>query len=63
MWVQRETVAAKTNAHALLEQALRHDRLITKVGDSETMRFDLAAARLDLAEFKRRCDAMLERKP
>lgn len=39
----------------MLASALASDRLIVKVADSETLRFDLHSARPDLLDFKRRC--------
>ena len=50
-----------TDGEPLLKSALGSDRLLFRVALDPTMRFDLAAARPQLIEFKRRCTAMLGR--
>ncbi len=42
---------------SLLAEAIQADRLIVKVGDTDTLRFNLADARTDLQEFLQRCDS------
>ena len=47
--------AIKLDGSRLLKQAIAHETLIAKVGDSDTMRFDLSSGRSDLVEFEKRC--------
>ena len=57
VWIWNADGAVRPDGAVLLENALASERLIAKVEDSDTLRFDLLAARKDLVEFKRRCDA------
>lgn len=41
---------------SLLHKATRSETVLVKVGDSKTMHFDLNAARVDILEFKKRCE-------
>lgn len=48
----------KPKSYRLLQRAIQSERLIAKVGSSDTIRFDLLQARDDLKEFDRRCAEM-----
>ena len=49
--------ALKLDGRRMLTYAIASDRLIAKVGKSDTLRFDLRSARSDLREFHTRCAA------
>lgn len=55
-FIWNETTAVKTGgARELLDEAIASDRLIAKVGDSDTLRFDLKSARENLMKFDQLC--------
>ena len=50
-----ENIAGVTNAEWLLDKAISRNSLIAKMEDSETMHFDLLAARRNLTKFNELC--------
>ena len=57
LWINETALDRNETAARWLHEALGAKRLIVKVGDTGTMRFDLETAQADLEEFKTRCDA------
>lgn len=51
------STAVKFNGERELRAAASSARMIARVGNADTMRFDLWSAREDLAEFEKRCAA------
>ncbi len=61
-WLDEQTLAGKLIAGDLLNEAIESAQLVVEIGIGNTLHLDLAAARDDLLEFKRRCRKAIYRR-